>query len=100
MNESLISLSSIFLAIIAIVFYVKIAKKNYFSLTANILISVFGSVFFTKLFGALGIKPSLIFSQNELNTLLLIAYYLISIFGGIIAVVSVKKITNKYNIKN
>ena len=100
MNESLIALSSIVVGVFGVFIYTKLSNKSYFSLTANSIISVFGSVFFTKSFGSLGIKPTTIFNNDSLNILLLICYYLISICGGIITLIIIKKVVSKYNLEN
>jgi len=100
MNESLIALSSIVVGVFGVIIYTKLSNSNYFSLTANVIISVFGSVFFTKSFGSLGLKPTTIFSNDSLNIFLLIGYYFISISGGVITLIIIKKVASKYNLEN
>jgi len=97
MNESLISLLGIFLGIIGANLITFISNKHSFSFTGNTIIGVFGSVFFTKLIGRFGINPFIIANNNNLKVDLLIIYLSISLIGGFLIVIIIKKILNEIN---
>lgn len=85
MVASLISLTAILIGIISANITGFIFKKYYFGLTANTIIGVFGSVFFMKFFGRLGLKPDLVVYQENVNYFILIGIFLLAAIGAVIA---------------
>ncbi len=97
MNESLISIIGILMGIIGTLSFSKFNTKYSFGFTGNIIIGVFGAVFFTKLVSRFGINPFKIVANNVFSLKLFLVYLLISLIGGIIALILLKKVTK--NIK-
>ena len=95
MNESLLSLLSVCFGIFGAMMLPILTKRNFFGLIGNIIIGVFGSVFFTKLIGRFGVNPMTIIENNQINYLFLILYFLIAIIGGAISLWLFKKIISK-----
>ena len=99
MTDTLISLISIFIGVIAANVFGIFSKKQYFDIVGNSMAGVFGSIFFIKALGRLGISPTDIMKTGTVNNVLLIVNLLVSIFGAIIILVSLKKINIKLNKK-
>lgn len=100
MTGTLISLISIFIGIIAsnvLGFY----KKEYsFGFTGNTLVGVFGSIFLVKTFGRLGFDPWSIMQNQTFHLLPFIINCLVSLLGGALGLILIKKLSNKINKKN
>jgi uncharacterized membrane protein YeaQ/YmgE (transglycosylase-associated protein family) len=98
MTETLIALLSILIGIIGANLIGYFSKKYSFGFTGNTLVGVFGSIFFMKLFGHLGLNPNIIMQTGSVNVILFILNLTTSFLGGILAVVLLKKLQN--TIKN
>ena len=97
MTGTLISLISVFIGIIAANVF-GYFKKNYsFGFTGNTLIGVFGSIFLIKSFGRLGFNPWSIMNNGDFDALRLIINMLVSALGGVLGLLTVKKIYLKFN---
>lgn len=97
MTETLIALISIFIGIFAANSVRFFSKKYSFDIIGNSIAGVFGSVFFIKFFGRLGFDPISIMQSGSVNMHLFSINILVSLFGGIIAVILIKKMTSKIN---
>lgn len=97
MTATLISLISIFAGIITANTFGLIYKKFAFDFIGNSIAGVFGSIFFIKSFGRLGFAPNHIMASGTTNYYLLAINLLISVAGGIIAVILIKKLEHKLN---
>lgn len=99
MTGTLISLISIFIGIIAsnVLGYYK--KAYSFGITGNTLVGVFGSIFLVKTFGRLGFDPWSIMQNQTFHLLPFIINCLVSILGGALGLILVKKLSNKINKK-
>ncbi len=97
MNETIISLVSILIGIIAANLTGYFYKKYSFGLIGNSIAGVFGSIFFIKSFGRLGFDPISIMQQGNADALLFLINILISFFGGGIALILIKKLKVKMN---
>lgn len=95
MTETLISLISILVGIIAANTFGFYYKKYSFDVIGNSIAGVFGSIFFIKLFGRLGVNPVTIMQTGEPNWLLLIMNLIVSIIGAIMALILIMKFKNK-----
>jgi len=91
MTETLIALLSILIGIIGANLIGYFLKKYSFGFTGNTLIGVFGSIFFIKLFGRLGFDPISIMKLGSANFNLLIINFLVSLLGGVLAVILIRK---------
>ncbi len=98
MIETLIALLSILIGIIGANLLGYFSKKYSFGFTGNTLIGVFGSIFFIKLFGHLGLNPSIIMQTENVNYVLFILNLTTSFLGAILAVFLLKKL--QHSIKN
>lgn len=76
-----------------------IYKKYSFELIGNTIAGVFGSIFFIKSLGRLGFDPKSIIQTGDINIYLFIINCIVSFCGGLIAVIIIKKIKNKINLK-
>ena len=95
MTETIISLVSILLGIIGANLTGYIYKKYSFDLIGNSIAGVFGSIFFIKSLGRLGFDPISIMEQGNVNYSLLILNLFVSFFGGVIALILIKKLKEK-----
>ncbi len=95
MNETIISLVSILMGIIGANLTGYIYKKYSFGLIGNSIAGVFGSIFFIKSLGRLGFDPISIMEQGNVNYSLLILNLLVSFFGGVLALILIKKLKEK-----
>ncbi len=92
MTETLIALLSILIGIIGANLFGYFLKKYSFGFTGNTLIGVFGSIFFIKLFGRLGFDPISIMILGSANFNLLIINFSVSLLGGVLAVILIRKL--------
>lgn len=99
MTETLISLISISFGIIGGNSFLVILKKYSFGFTGNSIGGVFGSIFFIKSFGRLGFDPNSIMQTGNFNLSLFIINCIISFCGGFIAIILIKKLQTKMNMK-
>lgn len=95
MTETLISLISILVGIIAANLLGFFNKKYSFGFTGNTLIGVFGSILLLKSFGRLGFNPWSIMKDGTINTLLLSINIMASAIGGVLGLVISKLIVSK-----
>lgn len=70
-------------------------RKYSFGLIGNTIIGIFGSIFFIKTFGRLGIGPKFIMETGEVNHDLFIINIIVSVLGGVIGLMLVKTLKNK-----
>lgn len=92
MTETLIALISIFVGIIGALLFGLLFKNKSNGFVGNILSGVFGSIFFMKSIGRLGVDPVSIFKSGSLNTYLFMGNILLSFVGGIIGVIVANKL--------
>jgi len=92
MTATLISLISVFMGIIAGILTGIIYKKRSNGIIGDILAGVFGSIFFIKSIGRLGLDPMSIVASGKINLYLFCGNMLLSIIGGIIGVFAANKI--------
>ena len=97
MTDTLISLISIFAGIIGANITEFVLKKYSFGFIGNTIAGVFGSIFFIKSVGRLGFDPSSIMQSGNININLFIINSLVSFFGGMIAVILIKKMQSIIN---
>lgn len=97
MTQTLISLISIFVGIIGGNIAAVIFKKYSFGVIGNTIAGVFGSIFFTKMFGRLGFDPFSIMKSGTFNLTLLIINIMVSFFGGAIGLIAINWLKNKMN---
>jgi len=95
MNESILALMSICVGIFGALGLSLYNKKYSFGLIGNIIVGVFGSVFFTKLIGRFGISPMTIINITEVNYNYLFIYFIIAFGGGVVSLWLSKKILTK-----
>jgi uncharacterized membrane protein YeaQ/YmgE (transglycosylase-associated protein family) len=100
MTETLISLVSILIGIIGANITGFIFKKYSFGVIGNTIAGVFGSIFLIKSFGSLGFNPLSIMQNGTFNSSLLIINYIVSFFGGSIAVILISILKSKMNNNN
>lgn len=94
MTPSLLALLSIGFGIIGTNVFAIIFKKYSFQFIGNTIVGVFGSIFFVKMFGHLGFSiNSVVDSQHAY--LLFAINITVSMIGGIVFLVLLKKITSK-----
>lgn len=94
MTVTLMALISVFIGIIGANTFGKAKKEYSFGLTGNTLAGVFGSIFFIKSFGRLGFDPWSIMEDQTFHLLPFIINCLVSILGGILALLFLKKLQN------
>jgi len=99
MTTTLISLISILIGITGANTVGFILKKYSFGIIGNTIAGVFGSVFFIKLLGRLGFDPVSILQTGNVNSTLFIVNSMVSFFGGIIALILLKKLERRINKK-
>ena len=99
MTTTLISLISILIGIIGANTVGFVLKKYSFGSIGNTIAGVFGSVFFIKSLGRLGFDPVSILQTGNVNSTLFIVNLMVSFFGGIIALVLLKKLERRINKK-
>lgn len=97
MTETLISLISIFIGIVAAISTGIILKKYSFGLIGNTIAGVFGSIFLIKFFGRLGFNPQSIMQDGKFHTSLFIINCVVSTLGGVLGLIIIKIIYNKLN---
>lgn len=95
MTATLISLLSILTGIIGANTTGIIFKKYTFGIVGNTIAGVFGSILFIKSFGRLGFDPFSIVQSGNINFKLLILNLIVAFFGGVIAVILIKKLKAK-----
>ncbi len=95
MTDTLIALISIIIGIIGANTVQLFSKKYTFDIIGNSIAGVFGSVFFIKSLGRLGFDPVSIMQSGTINIYLFILNAIVSLIGGIIAVILIKKLANK-----
>lgn len=100
MTETLIALISIIIGIAGANSVQLFSKKYSFDIIGNSIAGVFGSVFLIKSFGRLGFDPISIMQSGSLNIYLFCINILISLFGGIITVVLIKKMVFRISNNN
>ncbi len=100
MTETLLSLISIFVGIIGANLIGFFSKKYSFGLIGNTIAGVFGSIFLVKIFAQLGIHPTIIIKEGTVNVILLILNLTVSVLGGIMALILIKKLKLKMNKKS
>jgi len=100
MTATLISLISILTGIIGANIAAVIFKKYSFGIVGNTIAGVFGSIFFIKSFGRLGFDPFSIIETGTINYELLIINLIVSLFGGVAAIILAKKIKKIMNTNN
>lgn len=99
MTETLISLLSILIGIIAANIFGYFKKIYSFGFTGNTIIGVFGSILLLKSFGRLGFNPWLVMKDGNFNGFLFTINLIVSALGGIFALILIKKIYTKINKK-
>lgn len=92
MTESIISLVSVLMGIVAANLTGYLYKKYSFGLIGNSIAGVFGSVFFIKSLGRLGFDPVSIMELGNTDYILLIINLIVSFCGGIVALILIKKL--------
>ena len=92
MTTTLISLISIIIGIVGANIIGYVFKQYSFGIIGNTIAGVFGSVFFIKSVGRLGFDPFSIMKLGSINFNLFILNCIVSLFGGIIAVILLKKL--------
>lgn len=97
MTDTLISLISIFIGIIAAYSTAFLFPKYSFDLVGNSIAGVFGSIFFIKFFGRLGFNPTAIMLAGEVNISLLFINLIVSFLGGTVALILIASFKNKLN---
>ncbi|QRM90636.1 hypothetical protein FG167_15795 [Lacinutrix sp. WUR7] len=97
MTETLISLLSILIGIIAANVTGARYKKYSFGVIGNTIAGVFGSIFLIKSFGRLGFDPLSIMDNGMFHIGLFLVNCLVSISGGVLGVIAMKLIYNKLN---
>lgn len=99
MTATLISLISIFVGILG-ANIASLYLKNYsFGIVGNTMAGVFGSIFFIKSFGRLGFDPISIIKSGNIDYNLFIINLIVSLIGGIAAMILAKKIKELMNTK-
>jgi len=92
MTATLISLLSILLGIIGANLYGALFKKYSFQLIGNTISGVFGSIILIKSFEGLGFGPASIVVNGSTNWFLFLCNIIISVCGGILAVIIMKRV--------
>ena len=92
MTATLISLISILTGIIGANIAAIVFKKYSFGIIGNTISGVFGSIFFIKSFGRLGFDPFKIVQAGNFNLELFSLNLIVSFFGGVIALILIKKL--------
>lgn len=95
MTETLISLISILIGIIASNLFGYFKKAYSFGLVGNTIIGVFGSILVLKAFGRLGFNPWSITKNGSIEIDLFLINIAISAIGGILGLIATKFITSK-----
>jgi uncharacterized membrane protein YeaQ/YmgE (transglycosylase-associated protein family) len=99
MTITLMPLISIFIGIIGANIFGKVKKEYSFGFTGNTVAGVFGSIFFIKSFGRLGFDSWAIMQNQTFHLLPFLINCLVSIGGGVLALILLKKLNNKMNKK-
>jgi len=99
MTATLISLISIFVGILGANTAGFYFKKYSFGIVGNTIAGVFGSIFFIKSFGRLGFDPMSIIKSGNIDLILFAINLLVSLFGGIAAIIFAKRIKKILNVK-
>lgn len=97
MTTTLIAIISVFMGIFGGIVTPFIFKKYDLGFSGNTIVGVFGSIFFIKSLGRLGISPNQIIHNGYINPILLSLNLLISVIGGSIAVLLIYKLKTKLN---
>ncbi|WP_452227840.1 MULTISPECIES: hypothetical protein [unclassified Lacinutrix] len=97
MTETLISLISILIGIIAANSTGVLFKKYSFGVIGNTIAGVFGSIFLIKSFGRLGFDPLSIMENGTFHTSLFIINGIVSALGGALGVLVINLIYKKLN---
>ncbi|RUA09079.1 MAG: hypothetical protein DSY82_06365 [Flavobacteriia bacterium] len=92
MTETLIALISIVIGIIGANITGKWFTKFDLGFTGSTLAGVFGSIFLIKSVGRLGFDPVAVMQSGNVDILLLIINFTVSLIGGSIAVIFAKKL--------
>ena len=92
MTATLISLLSILSGIIGANATGITFKKYSLDILGNTIAGVFGSILFIKSFGRLGFDPLTITSNGNINITLLIINLIVSLFGGVVGVILIKRL--------
>ncbi|WP_055448672.1 hypothetical protein [Lacinutrix mariniflava] len=100
MTDTLISLISILIGIIGSNSAGYILKKYSFGLIGNTIAGVFGSIFLIKTLGRFGFNPFSIMADGMFHVWLFIINCIVSLLGGALAVILIKKLKNKMNNNN
>ena len=100
MTDTLISLISILIGIIGANSAGYILKKYSFGLIGNTIAGVFGSIFLIKTLGRFGFNPFAIMADGMFHVWLFIINCIVSLLGGALAVILIKKLKNKMNNNN
>ena len=97
MTATLISLVSIVLGIIGANIIGFVFKQYSFGIVGNTIAGVFGSIFFIKSFGRLGFDPISIIKSGDIDFKLFTINLVVSLFGGIAAIILAKKLKKLMN---
>ena len=89
----LLSLISISLGILGANLFGVLFKKYTLGLIGNTIAGVFGSAFLIKSFGRLGFTPQVILHNQSFNGWLFTLNVLVSLTGGVLMVLIIKKIS-------
>jgi len=98
MTTTIISLVSIFIGIIAANVFASVYPKHSFGIIGNTIAGVFGSIFLIKSFGRLGFSPFFIVHNGYFNIYLFLINCLVSLLGGVIALILIKRLKNSTTI--
>ena len=99
MTETSISLLSILFGILGAISVKTVFPKQSFSLTGNVIIGVFASVFIIKSFGRLGFDPVSVMKSGEVDVLRLSLNLFLSVTSGFSGVLLSKRMAKKFNSK-
>ncbi|SDS39913.1 hypothetical protein SAMN05216503_2937 [Polaribacter sp. KT25b] len=97
MTDTLISIISIFVGMIGANLLAVFLKKYSLQFIGNTITGIFGSIFFIKMFSRLGFDPMTIMKTGNVNIALFTVNMIVSLFGGVIGLLSAKWIIAKMN---
>jgi len=97
MTDTLISLISIVIGIIAANLTGLVFKKYTLKIIGNTIAGVFGSILLIKSFGRLGFDPKAIMQSGSVDYNLFTLNAMVSFCGGVLAVILLSKLRAKTN---
>lgn len=100
MTTTFISLISILIGILGANLAGIVFKKYSFGLIGNTIAGVFGGIFIIKFFRRLGFDPNSIVHLETVNYSLFTLNCFVSFFSGVIAVILISKLKQKFNPSN